>query len=245
MGALRLGIALIALAMLTSTSAFGNDLEKVKRTIGKQPIYDGKPLYALGIFGAKAETRMWMVLDQSNGAQGKYDVLFIDLNGDGDLTDDKERWVTKNGSNRFTRPTLIDPNTGEKHREFSLRIMEGSRPQHMFSLKWQGKHKIGGGYPVDPGKGYMRFAESVEEAPIIWFNGDGPFRFQAWYETSLAIGGDSDLKLFLGLEGVGHSAFCAFQEHVLPSNESVIATLVYTDKSGSQKEVTSNLDLRC
>lgn len=219
------------------------DIASVHRNIGKQPMYSGQPLYALAVFGAEAKTRMWIVVDKSSAQD---DVLYLDLNGDDNLVDPAEQIDAEFDarSGRFSLPVLVDP-SGTKHTDFSLRLSSGSRPAHMLSLKWRGKHKIGGGYPVDPSNGYMQFAKSPQDAPIIWFNGDGPFRFQPWYNDSLRIGSSTDLKLFIGQQGVGKNSFCAFQKHVLPDGDGVVATLVYTDKNGAQQETTSYLDRRC
>src|SRR5215510_10605392 len=59
------------------------DLTKVDRTIAKEPAYKTKPKYCLLVFGPKAKTRVWLVLDG--------DVLYVDRNGNGDLTDANER----------------------------------------------------------------------------------------------------------------------------------------------------------
>jgi hypothetical protein len=58
--------------------AHAADLEKVERVIAKEPKYQGKPEYCLLVFGPEAKFRVWLVLD---GA-----VLYVDRNGDGDLT---------------------------------------------------------------------------------------------------------------------------------------------------------------
>jgi hypothetical protein len=115
----------------------------------------------------------------------------------------------------------------------------------MVSLMWNGKHKFGGGYPEDPELGYLRFGTSQQKAPVLWLNGDGPFRFQRWYSSELRIGQADDLKLFLGLPGRGKSSFCAFQRHVLPDDEPVIATLIYRDKQGKERRLKSVLEDRC
>src|SRR5437870_13912675 len=61
------------------------DLSKIDRTIGKEPVYESesKPKYCLVVFGPEAKTRVWLVLDG--------DVLYVDRNGDGDLTGKDER----------------------------------------------------------------------------------------------------------------------------------------------------------
>src|SRR5262249_34534057 len=62
---------------------------KIDRTIGKEPAYKSKPQYCLVVFGPEAKTRVWLVLDG--------DILYVDRNGNGDLTDKDERIVKNDG----------------------------------------------------------------------------------------------------------------------------------------------------
>src|SRR5262249_26827542 len=62
----------------------------------REPVYWSKtPKYAVLAFGPKAETRMWLVLDLGydplREKPGDKDSLYLDLNGNGDLTDPAER----------------------------------------------------------------------------------------------------------------------------------------------------------
>jgi hypothetical protein len=66
-------------AVLLATAAVAADLPKVDRTIGKQPKYAGTPVYCLLAFGPDATHRVWLVRDG--------DTLYVDKNGNGDLTD--------------------------------------------------------------------------------------------------------------------------------------------------------------
>lgn len=61
----------------------GADLTKIDRAIQKEPRYTSTPYYALLAFGPDAVKRVWVVLDG--------DVLYVDRNGNGDLTEDGER----------------------------------------------------------------------------------------------------------------------------------------------------------
>src|SRR5687767_5410138 len=73
---------LVALALAGRAPAV--DLTTIDRTIRKEPTYQStKPLYCLLVFGPEAKTRVWMVLDD--------DVLYLDRNGNGDLTEPGER----------------------------------------------------------------------------------------------------------------------------------------------------------
>src|SRR2546426_1127615 len=56
------------------------DLAKIPRAITKEPAYQAKPGYCLAVFGPEARTRVWVVLDGN--------VLYVDRNANGDLTDD-------------------------------------------------------------------------------------------------------------------------------------------------------------
>src|SRR5438046_8811381 len=65
------------------------DLSKIDRKIGNEPVYESqsKPKYCLVVFGPEAKTRVWLVLDG--------DVLYVDRNGDCDLTGKDERILKK------------------------------------------------------------------------------------------------------------------------------------------------------
>src|SRR5262245_45254002 len=58
------------------------DLSAIPRAITKEPAYKTKPKYCLVVFGPEARKRVWVVLDG--------DVLYVDKNGNGDLTEKGE-----------------------------------------------------------------------------------------------------------------------------------------------------------
>jgi hypothetical protein len=66
-----------------AVTASAADLAKVDRTIKKEPAYHSKPRYCLLVFGSEAKQRVWLVLDG--------DTLYVDKNGNGDLTEAGER----------------------------------------------------------------------------------------------------------------------------------------------------------
>src|SRR5205085_12474760 len=59
-------------------------LTKIDRTIKKEPKYAGTPLYLLLAFGPEAKDKVWVVLDGNT--------LYVDGNGNGDLTDYGEKF---------------------------------------------------------------------------------------------------------------------------------------------------------
>jgi hypothetical protein len=243
----RGGAALAALAVWAA-GAGAADLTKIDRAIAKQPTYRTKsPKYGLLVFGPEAKTRVWLVLDKSAPDADRYDVLHADLNANGDLTESGERITGRpDGTDlRFHLPDFKDPATGATHTGFSVRVAAGADPTVMVTLQWRGGFKMGGGYPEEAEQGYLKFADDPAAAPVLWAQGDGPFRFQRWYSGKLTIGGSDDFKVFVGQRGLGTNSFWAFQVHFLPEGEGVQATLIYRDARGQEQRSVSRLNDRC
>jgi hypothetical protein len=223
-------------------------LKNIDRAIAKEPKYVAKrPLYGLLAFGPAAQKRIWLVLDHSKPDAERYDVLYVELNANGDLTEQSERVVGKTAGNeiRFQLPDLKDPITGAVHTRFTARVSSDPAPTIMVSLAWQGGLKMGGGYPQDPENGYLKLGDKPANAPVMWANGDQPFRFQRWYGGKLPIGGEEDFKVFIGQPGAGESSFWAAQQHFLPESEGVKATLIYRDAADKEHRMICQLKERC
>lgn len=242
-----IGLTCCCLAAALVQAGDPPDLRKIERRLSTEPKYRSQPLYGLVVFGPEAKSRVWLVLDKSAPAADRYDVLYADLNGNGDLTEAAEKFTAEvaKADVRFTLPDFKDPATGATHTTLSARVSAGPEPTVMISMKWNGGHKFGGGYPADPENGYLKLATSAAAAPVLWANGDGPFRFQRWYSGKLTIDAADDLKVFVGQVGVGPSSFCAFQQHMLPDAEGVEATLIYKSADGKEHKLTSRLIDRC
>jgi len=74
----------LAAVGLPAASAEAVDLTKIERSIRKEPVYQSEnPQYCLLAFGPEAKVRVWLVVDG--------DVLYVDRNGNGDLTEPGER----------------------------------------------------------------------------------------------------------------------------------------------------------
>jgi hypothetical protein len=75
-------------AWLATTPALGADPPKVNRTITKEPAYRTKaPKYGLLVLGPTGQHQVWLVQDG--------DTLYVDRNGNGDLTDPGARIAAK------------------------------------------------------------------------------------------------------------------------------------------------------
>jgi hypothetical protein len=73
---------LLALLWLASP-ATATDLDKIERRLVKEPKYQSKPEYVLAVFGLEGRHKLWLVLDGRT--------LYVDRNGNGDLTEANER----------------------------------------------------------------------------------------------------------------------------------------------------------
>ena len=152
-----------SLACLLLTSVLGPGLEtpllqNVDRRIQKEPEYiASRPLYGLLVFGPAAQKRTWMVLDHSKPGAELYDLLYVDLNANGDLTEPAERLLgqVKGNDIRFHLPDLKDPGDRSRPHQFHRPRVWCSAPTIMVSLMWRGRFKMGGGYPEDPEDGYL------------------------------------------------------------------------------------------
>src|SRR5438552_17526141 len=119
------GLVCWLLAAAPGGSAELPDLGKLDRHIPKQPAYTAKqPLYGLLVFGPRADKRVWIVLDSSKPGPGRYDVLYVDRNADGDLRAPEKRLLAKSleGHPVFDLPEFKDPATGAIHTDFHVRV---------------------------------------------------------------------------------------------------------------------------
>ena len=171
--AMRNTWACLACMLLTSVLGRAADipvLQDIDRRIPKQPEYIAKqPLFGLLVFGPTAEKRIWMVLDHSKPEAELYDLLYVDLNANGDLTEPTERLVgqVKGTEIRFRMPDLMDTTTRAIHTDFTARVSGAPAPTIMVSLMWRGIIKMGGGYPQDPEDGYLKFGDKPANAPVM------------------------------------------------------------------------------
>lgn len=241
--------ALLA-ALATAQAAEPPELARIERQIKRQPAYTAeKPLFGLYVFGPKAETHVWAVLDKSSAQNDQYDVLYFDRDGDGDLTEENEKIVgdidEPGHGVTFSIGDFTDPLSKEVHTSLTLTRRPSDDGSVMLNLHWQGHEVMRGGYAEDPGP-YAQFASSIAEAPILWFDATGEFAFQPWtMKKDLVIGGSSDVRVFLGHQGIGKNTFCAVSQDFLPRGVSVLATLVYTDIEGRERQKLNEFSQRC
>jgi hypothetical protein len=122
----------------------GIDLAKVPRTAPKTPtLVAARPLYGIYLFGQRGEKVVWAILDKSTREAPVYDLLYLDLNADGDLTRAEERFrgAQPSGSPseppqcRFEIGRFVEPGSQRAHTEFVITW----RPTRVsYQMKWLG-----------------------------------------------------------------------------------------------------------
>lgn len=158
------------LGMLIPLTGYADDAAKPRREIIKQPVYtSGEPLYALLVFGAKADRTMWIVIDG--------DKFYADRNGNGDLTDPEDAIPSpspyQRSSFRIDNPTSKkDPQTSDyvdiDRSSLGIRIRRRGGPWTYQFI----------GYGKSPRVG---FGKTPATAPVLHF--DGPLSIGRYGEV--------------------------------------------------------------
>lgn len=227
------------------------DLAKIDRTIRKQPEYASKhPLYGFLVFGPKAATRVAAVFDKSAPTSPEYDVLYFDRNANGDLTEANERIVGKPEGKEsfiFSVGSFTDPATSDVHTEVTFQTWIDSENDPFgvdIYVKWKDKHVVHSGFSERP-IAECSFRATLQSAPVFWFGGDAPLRVNRWGWTKLTIGTSQDITVLLGYRGIGRGSFSAHRQDYLPASLPILATLIYTDRSGKERQYLAKLRERC
>jgi hypothetical protein len=233
------------------------DLARIERAIDKEPHYlCDQPLYGLLAFGPRAETRAWIVLDKSS-PEGPYDLVYFDLNGNGDLTDLGERLAPAETSSDGKRCTFRiakfkDRTSGNTHR---IELCTGKDDVEHLLVYWRGTLRISCGFDVSPlgvfgdwKSGPPRcFSDRPDTAPILWPGAEEPLEVVQRHApgTSWHVGRETRVFAMLGHRGLGRSSFCAISNDYLRAGLSIQATLTCTRADGGGERVQVNLGERC
>jgi hypothetical protein len=215
----------LLIAALLPASAAAADLTKVDRTLRKEPAYRHSPKYCLLVFGPKADFRVWLVQDG--------DVLYVDRNGNGDLTEPGEKVKQKNdrdtyrvfepgsasdGTLTHTELMVINSRTNEavvdNAREWK-RVNASKGGPWTWTVRVQAERPAGDerklprriGYIANGDQnGWLVFADRPQDAPIVHFNGPWTLGLQD-YKAKFTAGHKSMLQIGVGTFGVGPGTF--------------------------------------
>ncbi len=265
---MRLSIWTAALVALGThcTGAAGADLAKIDRHIGKEPAYKTPPRYCLLVFGAEAKSRAWLVQDG--------DVLYVDRNCNGDLTEKDERVAVKRedaqGSRVFEAGDIhdgslthtglsviqvkVDADYVANEKEFQ-RVAKSNPQPWTWWLRLTAERGTNAdqqtglpkriGYIVNgDGLGFLLFGDRPETAPIVHFNGPWSLGLQDWKQR-LVAGHKSMLQIGVGTHGIGPGTFAfVLYPDTIPQDAYPRAEISFPPRSPSEKPAQVVLDLK-
>jgi hypothetical protein len=222
------------------------DLRGLERAIAKEPPYRSKSTkYGLLVFGPEAKTRVWLVLDG--------DRLYVDRNGNGDLTED--------GKCIAKKPTLYDDHlpvdfaigdiVGADHKTVYSgiavqEIEEGGAPMVFIFAHPSGRRA----YTGRDASGRLRFGDSPLTAPVIHI--DGPLSMGlATRERSAPVqfvrAREVELCASVGTPGLGIGTFMALRHAEVPPGKHPTAMIEFPSRGSGEPPILVHLVLseRC
>lgn len=222
----RLSITALVFGVFISANVVGSDLKKVDRFIKKEPTYQSKsPKYCLLVFGPEAKTRVWLVLDG--------DTLYIDRNGNGDLTEQGERVkgkIRESESKKiadFVAGDVLDVDGKTKHTDISVMLLalKNSKVGHTFvSGTVAGRHSFQVAMDLSQDQ---QFADRPQDAPIIHFG--GPLQMELLSEQTELVRGE-DLIAMVGVQGLGKGTFAGLIHKTVPAEVHPVAEFEFLNR---------------
>jgi hypothetical protein len=259
-------MVLALLLSLPQSPARAAELGSVPRTIASEPAYrTGAPRYCLLVFGPEAATRVWLVQDGER--------LFVDRNGNGDLTEAGEEVAAGEGSDpddgvyQFKADSIED--RGQLHKDLTVELVRldhlarsdpeigallARDPQRRFyiiglDVDLPGRAGAGVGGRVRhlvlcrDAHGVLSFSSTPAEAPIVHFG--GPWEITLYEPARLTLDRQVELMLGVGTPGLGPgtTAFVAY-EKLIPPDAHPVVELTLPAREADQRAITQRLELK-
>ncbi len=253
-----------ALLLIGSRNAAAADLTKIDRKIAKEPLYKTQPKYCLLVFGLEPKNHFWLVQDG--------DRLYVDRNGNGDLTEPDKRVQLKNGENKNFRSFeageisdgtlthsglsvfqfLVNEESVGNSKEFERIKTSGPEP-------WTWWVRITAERPENDarqlpkqikyvangdGLGYLLFADKPQDAPLIHFNGPWTLGLQD-IKQKLVAGQESMLQIGVGTPGIGPGTFTfVLYPDTIPNTDFPEADVTFPAKNSDGKALHKKYTLK-
>ena len=253
-----------AAVLMGAALAESADLATVERSIAKEPAYQTKaPRYCLLVFGPEARFHVWLVQDG--------DLLYVDRNGDGDLTGKDERVEIKQKEKTYRIFEVGDLRDGVLTHT-GLRVTQMlagpefvGNPRELERIKgadgepWVWTVSVAAERPADDtralsrhikyvvngdGLGFLVFASRPQDAPVIHLNGPWTLGLQD-IKQRLTSGHKSNLQIGVGTQGVGPGTFSfVLYPETIPPDVYPVAEITFPPKSPAGKPITDKYTLK-
>jgi hypothetical protein len=227
---------LLATLIVSALPAAGSDLVKIDRNIKKEPAYKGKPRYCLLVFGPEAKSRVWVVADvvQDPDVGASIDRLYIDGNGNGDLTESADRAKFNSPYSRWESGNIGGPD-GKLRYKLSLRTYEKADTGVQLSIDEEDKKSYIAG---DPDGDPLIFAERPSEAPIVHI--DGPLEIDLRYCVQGRVSRSLMLRVRVGTVGLGRGTFAGLVLH----DATPVTHVEFPSKKGGAPPLSTTKSLK-
>lgn len=232
------------------------DSAKLEHRLAKHPEWVAAPRFALFVFDLAGTHRVWAVADKSSDDAEYYDVLYLDLDGDGDLTRAEERFAGKVNPKAAAAGMAMAirvgdvpvPGTDLVHKDFLVSTSpKAGRGGFWFRMKWNGEKEMSGGYGL-VGIDTTVWGEAPTTAPVFRPCPYAPLHFATWGEARLTLkaGGQAHLNVIAGNRGSGPNTLAVVDEHFLDLTfEELTVTVIAQDKQGERVSMTSRIRAHC
>jgi len=176
-------------------------LKKIDRKIRKEPVYGKSPKYCLVAFGTEAKFRVWLVIDG--------DALYVDLNGNGDLTDKGEKFKLVIDARGYSETCQIgeitNPQSKQVHKDMTAYFWGDDRCRFYIDAAFENPK-----LPRLHGFCDATFASKAADAPVVHFGGS--------LKMSMSMATANDRPAFvvasIGTPGLGKGTYVDYSTSV-------------------------------
>ncbi len=215
-----------------------DSLAKIDRNILKRPKFTSdQPGYLLLAFGPDAGFKVWVVLDG--------ETLFVDANGNGDLTDDEP--VRFNPAQSTPPKAYVFEAKGvgaaKEEKKWTLGVstlaVGASQPAAILTAVRDGSppQKVG---PTD-----FRFTDTPDAARVVHFGSKVlAVRPSLTMPSVLEVGKAADFRVQVGTPGVGAGSFASVGNDGVPKNSNPMAEFTLPPAKPGEKPVVLKVELK-
>jgi hypothetical protein len=209
---MRTVLLVLVAVLLPAAPVSAVDYSRIERKIAREPAYRSmRPMYALLLFGPKAAMRVWLVLDG--------DELYLDRNGDGDLTGKDEHL---GNLSKVKDVTLADPDGKTKYVITNIGSYQNGMPAEHLMINVDIRGPLSYRQYCD-----LKTAEKPNRASLAHFHGPltaGPRTINWKVPSGLTLTtGEKpgDLYAMIGTMSAEHGCWVVVRTHI--GNDSAFA----------------------
>lgn len=213
-------------------------LTKIDRKIAKLPKFaTDTPGYLLLAFGPKADFKAWVILDG--------DILYVDANGNGDLTDDALVRFSTAASNPPKAYVFETQGIGAEKDEKKWTLTVSTFPVSGTTAKALIVMATRDGQAQKAGPMDFRFTDSVDTARVIHLGSEVlAVRPSLTMPSVLEEGEKVDFRVQVGTPGVGAGSFASVLNDGLNKATNPVAEFTFPSTKPGDKPVTVKTELK-